>query len=298
MSSLFRKFLLLPVILLAACQPNPPAAQATAPTYQVPPNSPMIETPAAKPLPADVKVVEKVAERVAVPATPSTPRSAPVMANRTIAGIRFEGVAFDSRSHSLRVVDQSGGPGSRYSSSRDVAQGNNALLAINAGFFTPEGKPLGLVISSGKTSGGWNNASSLGSGIYRQNSGGTASISRRGSRSAVSSSRELLQAGPLLVENGSGVSGLNSSKTAVRSIILTDGGTRFWVGKTSSCSLAALGKALDSSSPAPWGVRQALNLDGGRSTDLFVSGKVKGGPFNYRSFLNRPVRNFLILSAR
>ncbi|WP_386821367.1 phosphodiester glycosidase family protein [Luteolibacter algae] len=228
----------------------------------------------------------------------SRPADKPNISRKTIAGIQFEGVSYDSRTHLLKVIDQANGPGSRFADSASVAHATNALLAINAGFFTPEGAPLGLVISEGKISGGWNSASSLGSGIYRISSAGAASISRRSSRSAVESSKELLQAGPLLVENGKTIGGLDPEKSAVRSILLSDGGTRWWIGRTSSCSLAALGSALGSGSPAPWNVRQALNLDGGRSTDLYISSSISGGPLTRRGLLNRPVRNFFILVSR
>jgi len=230
--------------------------------------------------------------------SPTTPARSPQIARRTINGIEFEGCAFDSRTHTLSIIDQKNGPGSLFSSSRDVATKTGALLAINAGFFTPEGSPLGLVISRGKTTGVWNSASSLGSGIYQIDPSQRASITRRKTRSEVSDSRELLQAGPLLVENGRPVAGLESSKSALRSIILTDGGTRWWIGKTSTCDLASLGKTLSRSSPSDWDIQNALNLDGGRSSDLFISGKIPGGPVESRGFLNRPVRNFLVLKAR
>ena len=200
--------------------------------------------------------------------------------------------------HRLLVIDQPGGPASTFGSSQEVARHHGALLAINAGFFTPEGKPLGLVISRGGRAGAWNSASSLGSGIFAESASGQLSLSRRSSASAFTGARELLQAGPLLVENGGKVGGLDPGKSAVRSILLTDGGTRWWIGRTSSCSLAALGEALASQSPEPWEIRHALNLDGGRSTDLYVSSKIPGGPIERRSLFNRPVRNFLILQPR
>lgn len=229
---------------------------------------------------------------------PTAPADSPALLRKTIHGIKFEGVAFDSRSHHLLVIDQARGPGTVFESSEAVARKTGALLAINAGFFTPEGKPLGLVIAGGSRSGAWNSASSLGSGIFAENSSGGLSIFRRNSPAAASGARELIQAGPLLVENGKGVGGLDGGKVAVRSILLTDGGSRWWIGKTSPCTLAALGSALSSSSPAPWAVGNALNLDGGRSTDLFVSAEIPGGPISRRGILNRPVRNFLILEAR
>ena len=232
------------------------------------------------------------------PNTTSQPSAAPRASRKTISGITFEGASYDSRTYSLQVIDQPNGPGSRYSSSKNLAEKSNALLAINAGFFTPEGNPHGLVISAGKTSGGWNSASSLGSGIYKESPSGATAIVRRSSRSSISSSRELLQAGPLLMENGNSISGLNSEKTAARSILLTDGGTRWWIGITSPCTLSSLTRALSQNSPAPWKPLMALNLDGGRSTDLYISAKIPGGPINRRGFLNRPVRNFFILRRK
>ena len=117
-------------------------------------------------------------------------------------------------------------------------------------------------------------------------------------RIAASSMRELIQAGPLLVENGQPVSGLEATKTSARIVVLWDGGTRWWIGRGSPCSLAALGQALANAQPAGWKTRHALNLDGGRSADLWVSGAISGGPFVSRPPWNRPVRNFLVLVAK
>ncbi len=171
---------------------------------------------------------------------------------------------------------------------------------MNAGFFTPEGAPLGLVVSSGKISGSWNTASSLGSGAWYENRTGGMAITRREKlgRSGASTMSELIQAGPLLVENNRSVGGLEATKSSVRSVILWDGGTRWWMGCSSPCTLAALGQALATNSPAGWQVRDSLNLDGGRSSDLWISNAINGGPIFRRPPWNRPVRNFLVLVPR
>jgi hypothetical protein len=277
------RFPIIPASLaLCACQPVPPldAIRENPREMPVPPSAYPPRTEAA---PAPL---------------PSVPAKAPVLARKTIRGISFEGVSFDSRDHRLEVIDQPLGPGSTFLTARDAAAAHDALAALNAGFFTPEGKPLGLVVTAGKRSGAWNSASSLGSGIFAESATGHLSLSRRSAASAVADARELLQAGPLLVENGRTVAGLDREKPAVRSLLITDGGYRWWIGKTSLCTLAALGDALASSSPTAWPARTALNLDGGRSTDLFVSSKIPGGPIHRRGMLNRPVRNFLILRPR
>ena len=80
--------------------------------------------------------------------------------------------------------------------------------------------------------------------------------------------------------------------------MLWDGDNRWWMGKSSVCTLAKLGAALGDGSPTDWKIHTALNLDGGRSTDLWVSGSVSGGPASFRPLWNRPVRNFLVLVPR
>jgi hypothetical protein len=152
-----------------------------------------------------------------------------------------------------------------------------------------------LVISNKKKSGSWNSSSSLGSGIYHIDPSGIAYISRRTQASVVSNSIELLQSGPLLIENHQPITGLDPSKIAMRSILLHDGGHRWWIGIASPCSLAELSQALSSQSPAGWKISHALNLDGGRSTDLFISSEISGGTLEQKSIMNRQVRNFLVL---
>ncbi|MEY3394336.1 MAG: hypothetical protein RL346_572 [Verrucomicrobiota bacterium] len=254
--------------------PHPSPALNTAPCPQVPP-----------PIPA----LQSDADPSGFP---------PYVSQTTLSNIRFDGVCFDSTTHSLSVIDQPNGPGSTYLDSKQAAIQQGALLAINAGFFTPNGDPLGLVISRGKRSGAWNSASSLGTGIYRMDRTGQASISRRSSLASVSNSTELLQAGPLLVENSTAIQGLDAAKWAMRSVLLHDGGNRWWVGITSPCSLSELSQVLANQSPAGWNVSYALNLDGGRSSDLFVSSRIPQGNFQRKSLMNRPVRNYFILTAK
>lgn len=248
----------------------------------------------ARPLPETPAAAQAAAIPEIPPVAPTAP-APPLVTVREISGITFEGVAFDSRDHRLVVADQASGPGSMFADSAAAARAVGGIAAVNAGFFTPEGDPLGLVVSAGKISGSWNSASSLGSGAWFENSSGKSAIARRGSltRAEATTMRELIQAGPLLVENSRTVSGLEATKSSVRTVISWDGGTRWWIGHSSPCTLAALGQAL-----AAWPIRHALNLDGGRSSDLWISENVSGGPLLRRAPWNRPVRNFLILVAK
>jgi uncharacterized protein YigE (DUF2233 family) len=256
------------------------------------------------------KVPPPVALSVQVPAPiiatplPALAASAPVaaakVASREVSGILFKGITFDSRNYQLVVVDQAKGPGSEFADAAEAARARGGVAGINAGFFTPEGAPLGWVLSSGKVSGTWNAASSLGSGIWHRSPSGSTAISLREhlGRNAAAGMRELIQAGPLLVENRRAVSGLESTKISARSLILHDGGTRWWVGCSTPCTLAALARILVEQPPAEWSVHHALNLDGGRSSDLWVSPSISGGPISQRSPWNRPVRNFIVIVAK
>ncbi len=262
--------------------------------------APVAERPAPAMPPANV--VEEPAAEMATPPPPVMrhPVSSPVFSRRSVGGITFEGVSFDSRSHRLVVIDQPGGPGSVHATAADAARSTEGIAAINAGFFTPEGAPLGLVKSSGNTAGSWNTASSLGSGVWFGDSTGTSAIRRRGDlgKPAALGMSELLQAGPLLMENGRPVGGLESAKTSARTMVLWDGGSRWWIGIASPCTLATLATRLSQAGPAGWKPRHGLNLDGGRSAELWVSGAVSGGPAARRPPWNRQVRNFLVLKNR
>jgi len=274
-------------LLIIGCSPAPQLQK------------PVAQPPAMTERSARTPAVPLVASPVSQPVSPA-PVAQPRVTRQEYQGIRYEGIAFDSRNYRLAVVDQAGGPGSQFANAEAAGGSKGGVAAINAGFFTPEGTPLGLVISAGRSAGSWNGASSLGSGVWCQDASGNLSILRRENlgRGGAGTKRELIQAGPMLIENQQAISGLEATKTSVRSIILWDGGTRWWIGLTSPCTLAEVSENLSHASPAGWQVKKALNFDGGRSSDLWISANVNGGPVYRRAPWNRPVRNFVVLIAR
>ena len=112
---------------------------------------------------------------------------------------------------------------------------------------------------------------------------------------SVSPTRHLIQAGPFLVENDIAVGGLENQKRSPRSFLVWDGGSRWALGYADKASLAELATALAAQPVTQLDITTALNLDGGRSSDLWVSAEVPGGPLNTRTLWNRPVRNYLLL---
>lgn len=271
------------IAVIAGCAPNRP------------PRALPVPEPATRPVEQRAAPPGNVTAVPPTPVVPQKPADPPRVARAVVGSITFEGVAFDSRSHRLVVADQHDGPGSRWPDAAAAARSHNGIAAVNGGFFTPEGAPLGLVVAGGDSAGRWNQASSLGSGVWHE--GGIARREALGA-AAAKAKQNLLQAGPMLVEDGRPVSGLEATKTSARSVVLWDGGSRWWIGTSSPCTLAELGAALADRSPARWPVRSALNLDGGRSSELWVAAEVGGGPLTRRPLWNRPVRNFLVLKRR
>lgn len=273
----FRPAILPVFLLVASCAPQPSS----------PP-----QPPAAKAVPeARPAGTSTPAKRVNPPL--AAPVLAPYVVNSTLSGISITAVVFDSRSHRLVVADQRGGPGSLWPDAKSAAASRNGSAAVNGGFFTPEGGPLGLVIGGGKRAGSLNRASSLGAGMFVDD--GSPALVRRESGG---NGGELLQSGPFLVEDGRAVAGLSPESSSARTFLGWDGGAGWFIARSGACSLAGLAAALEGRKIGGIKVRDVLNLDGGRSSELWAGSPVAGGSFHQRPFWNKPVRNFLVLVPR
>lgn len=214
-------------------------------------------------------------------------------------GIIISAVYFDDRKFQLQVADQPDGCGSKWLDAKSAAVPYNGVAAINAGFFTPEGKPLGLLVESGVKRGHLNK-SPLGAGIF-VSSTTSSSIFRRenySSSSPLDDVADLLQAGPILIEHGQITSGLSDQKNRPRSFLAWDGNHHWMIGHIESSTLSGAAKALTKSASLKFKPTIVLNLDGGRSSDLWVGPQVPNGDKTHRSFLNKVVRNYLVLTPR
>lgn len=277
-------------LLLHGCtSPLPPS------NAQVTPREKIVEPAAPAQLVQTTESPSKKAQPVAVTIDTSSAKI-PEAKSISIQGITFQTVFYDSRTHKLVVADQKKGPGSDFLDAKAAAASEpDILAAINAGFFTPEGKPLGFLISKGTLTGS-KNSSSLGAGVY-QIKNGVQSLIRQASFSK-NGVQEALQSGPFLVWNKKAPSRLSNERPRARSLILTDGKHNWAIAQTSPTTLSHLGTVLSSTPFNGWTVQSALNLDGGRSCDLFVSPSISGGGIHHRSFIAKPVRNFLLLKAQ
>jgi len=214
-------------------------------------------------------------------------------------GVALSMVSFDDRKHQLRVADQQNGLGTRWKDAKSAAATYRGLAAINGGFFTPEGKPLGLVIETG-TKRGYVNKSSLGAGMFVSTKTDSSIIRREryNASSLAANAYNLLQTGPMLAEGDKAIIGLSKNNSRPRSFIAWDGKNHWAIGYAAPCTLDALSRALAGNSPSGFKIHTAVNLDGGRSSDLWAGPYVKNGNKTHRTFLNKSVRNYLVLIPR
>lgn len=202
---------------------------------------------------------------------------------------RLVAIVFNTRSHTIRVVD-SPKPGETRLAS--LSESRQAIAGVNGGYFEPDFTPVGLVISEGKTRQKFKKAKIL-SGIVATSPKGTLSIFRSARFDPNPGAyREAIQCGPMLVENSTPVPGLNTEKIARRTAVATGPANQAALLYLTSVTLAdaaqilTLPKILGS-----WHPVTALNLDGGSSSTLWA-----------RNTISLPeikrVRNFLEITPK
>ena len=240
-------------------------------------------------------------DQAAVIMTPAAPQLILPLAYDSVSsqGITISAVCFDDRKFQLTVADQADGCGSQWMDAKSAAMSCDGYAAINGGFFTPEGKPLGILVASGIKRGSLNQ-SSLGAGIFISSKNKSAIVRREhyASSSVTHNVENLLQAGPILIEHGKPTIGLSDNNARPRSFIAWDGKHHWAIGHIDSSTLAAAARALSETSLIGFKASAVLNLDGGRSSDLWAGPRVPGGAKTHRSFLNKPVRNYLVITSR
>jgi len=189
-----------------------------------------------------------------------------------------------TKSATLRVIDNPTGE-------NDLATlmpRENCLAGVNGGYFDPENKPVGLLISGGKLIAPLRKARLL-SGVLVA-SAGRVQLFRTAEYSPKRKADEALQCGPFLVDRGQPVPGLNDTRSARRTFVLTSGPDRAAIGFCSGVTLAQLAKILATRGIAPdLKAQRALNLDGGSSSAFWFAGE--RAPFSISE--QKTVRNFL-----
>jgi exopolysaccharide biosynthesis protein len=193
---------------------------------------------------------------------------------------------FPTKSATLRVVDNADGNEDLASAMRRT----RGLAGVNGGYFDPQNAPVGLLISDGKLIAPLRKARLL-SGVLVATKN-RVELLRFGEYSSRKAAINALQCGPFLVDADAAVPGLNNTRPARRTFVLTSRPDRVALGFCTSVTLAQMGEILATARLAPdLKVQRALNLDGGSSSAFWFAGQ--RGVFSISE--QKTVRNFVIV---
>lgn len=203
---------------------------------------------------------------------------------------------FDSRRTTFEVIDQGRPQGRAYNGLGAAMEAHQCVAGCNGGPADSQGSPLGLVIAEGRKYGQPAEGTSEVEGVFFLD-GSEPRLKRSAAyfTNGIATPRQLVQSGPILVENGAAVAGLDDRRIARRTFVLTDGGNRWAIGYAPATSLHKLALALaDSTSFRDFDVETALNLGGSSHAAIWV--KREHGPLYLKEI--RPARNFIGLVRR
>ena len=176
---------------------------------------------------------------------------------------------------------------------REAMARSNCLAGTNGGYFDPEFAPMGLRVSDGVVVRPTRKARLL-TGII-VSAPNAIRILRFGEYSPKTKADVALQCGPLLVDGGHAVKGLEPTRTARRTFALV-GGDIFALGICSETSLAGAGDVLSAIHPVEGiKVNRVLNLDGGSSTAFWFK-STDGRVFSEPEI--KTVRDFLGIAPK
>ena len=179
---------------------------------------------------------------------------------------------FNSRAYRLEVVDLGAGDEVAELTFDDAAERAGCVAGVNGGFFHPDYRPLGLMISGGQRVGRFESTKLLSGVVYSDDRG--VHLVRRARFREHPGIGALLQTGPYLVEHGRAVRELSTRRPARRTFVATDWRRHWMIGATTTrVTLAELADALAAPGTlTSWRTDRAINLDGGSSTGFFVGG--------------------------
>jgi len=192
---------------------------------------------------------------------------------------------FSTKNATLRVVDNPQGDHDLAA----VMRRTRGVAGVNGGYFDPQDAPVGLLISDGKAIAPLRKARLL-SGVLVVTKT-RLELVRSGDYSSRKNVLAAVQCGPFLVEGGKAVAGLNDTRPARRTFVLTVTPERVAIGFCSPVTLAQLGDLL---ATPELKIQRALNLDGGSSSAFWFAGE--RGVFSISE--EKTVRDFVIVTPK
>lgn len=215
--------------------------------------------------------------------------------NGFFSGRTIQTVWFDVRNFAFKVIDNGDGEKPKYPNLATALVKNNCLAGCNGGFFLPDYKPSGLMVSDNVKIGKWGTGKLL-AGALLVDWSQKAHLQPR-EEVDHEKATQLVQSGPLLIEAGKKLEGLDKQNPRRRTFAVFDGKEFMAIGLTDSFTLDELADILVQ--PGLFGdttITRALNLDGGTSSGLFFD----RGPERINVNLEplKRVRNFIGITQR
>lgn len=202
----------------------------------------------------------------------------------------LELAVFSTKSCRLRVIDQPSEP--RVDLEEAVSRGN-FLAAVNGGYFDPDYKPIGLLIVDGTIIAPLQKARLL-SGVLSASTK-KVQISRVAEFSMAQKPDAAVECGPMIVDLGKSVRGLESTRAARRTFAAVGAGDKAALGFCSDVTLADLSNILAAISLPDFKIQRVLNLDGGSSSAFWFK-RANASPFSIAE--QKPVRDFVAIVPR
>jgi uncharacterized protein YigE (DUF2233 family) len=196
---------------------------------------------------------------------------------------------FSAKSCRLRVIDQVSEP--RLDLEEVMARGN-FLAGVNGGYFDPQYNPIGLLIVDGTVIAPLQRGRLL-SGVLSA-SAKKIQIWRVAEFSLTQRPDAAVEAGPMIIDLGKTVRGLESTKLARRTFAVV-GGDKTALGFCSDVTLADLSNILAAVSIPQFKIQRVLNLDGGSSSAFWFK-RANGSTFSIAE--QKPVRDFVAVVAK
>lgn len=212
-----------------------------------------------------------------------------VVAEHSETGERasLELAVFSTKSCRLRVIDQSSEP--RVDLEEAMGRGN-FLAAVNGGYFDPDYKPIGLLVVDGAVIAPLQKARLL-SGVLSA-SAKKVQISRVAEFSMAQKPDAAVECGPMVVDLGKAVRGLESTRAARRTFTAVGAGDKAALGFCSDVTLADFSNILATVLTPDFKIQRALNLDGGSSSAFWFK-RANGSAFSIAE--QKPVRDFVAI---
>jgi len=206
----------------------------------------------------------------------------------------LHGFIFAEKAERLRVIDREAGQ-PKWDTLGDGFSTIQASAGCNGGYSTPDGKPIGLVISHSTTINPLDPSNATATGLVLvKPSGITIVKAATATQADLAGATEGLQGGPILVENGKPTAALDANSYARHTVLLGSGDGQWAIIYVPSATTDGLARLLaDGTSFPKFKVTTALNLGTGLSSALWLARTENALPLYLREV--NPVRSGLAI---